>query len=151
MDPDFLTDPDPDSGKKVLSGSRLKDPDPNHEHSVCREPNPRWAAVPLRYKGHAQIRISLGTRREDIRQKHADFDPTWRDSVTRKVVNLGLGDVVYELDPNHWPHLVFWFGHTVLESQNLPKIFSMFTRLLENHNTNKYITVETLINPRMLV
>ena len=68
-DPDFLTDPDPDSGKKVLSGSRQKDPDPNHEHSVCREPNPR-------YKGQAQIRISLGTRREDIRQKHADFDPT---------------------------------------------------------------------------
>ena len=29
-DPDFLADPDPDLGKKVRSGSRQKDLDPEH-------------------------------------------------------------------------------------------------------------------------
>ena len=30
MDPEFLADPDPNSGKKVWSGSGQKDPDPKH-------------------------------------------------------------------------------------------------------------------------
>ena len=33
MDPDILADPEPDSGNKVLSRSRQKDPDPKHGFS----------------------------------------------------------------------------------------------------------------------
>ena len=35
MDPEFLADPDPNSGKKVWSGSGQKDPDPKHWFILC--------------------------------------------------------------------------------------------------------------------